>query len=344
MSGKSTQTKSMTSSAPFNPQNVLEWFKDRDFLNHIINEKNIPITKEFINGMFKKYDFDYKVKNIEKFRSAMVHISYIKRTVLTEKTAKLLKEVIPISDADKKKAMELKDEHYNRLELLGDAFIHCILAEYLFARYPNASEGLLTRIRSKLECCDTFATLSKKLGLPKYAVVARNIEQSNGRELNLHLCEDIFESFMGALSLEATYEQCRKFFINVIEYEIDIAELIHINDNYKDRLMQAFHQKKWSDPKYIEDISLQKNIKQGCQEIRSFTVNIKDPNGKIIGTGVGDSKPRAEQQAAYMALVKLRVISEDTDDSSDYYGEESSASDNGSDYFGEDSNGSDYYD
>ena len=155
----------------------------------------------------------------------------------------------------------------------------------------------------------------------------------NGRETNTHLCEDLLESFIGALSLEASYDKCRQFIINVIESEIDMAELINNNDNYKDRLMQEFHKLKWSDPKYIEDISQQKNIKEGCQEIRSFTIYVKNPKGEIIGVGTAPSKPKAEQLAAYNSLVTMKIIKESNDDdnNSDYYGEISSDEDDNND-------------
>jgi dsRNA-specific ribonuclease len=314
----------------------LELFKDGDFKNHIINEKNIPITEKFINSIFKKYNFKHEVKNLEVFQLAMVHISYLNRTTITEKTARLLKDVIPITDEQKKNAMPLKDKCYGRLEYLGDAIIHSILAEYLFDRYADEDEGFLTQLRTKLEKDEMLSELSKKLGLHKYAIVARNIEQSNGRLNNVHLTEDIFEAFFGALSREADYGECKKFLISIIQTEIDIAELIHNDDNYKDRLMQYFHQIKWNEPKYFEDVSQQKNTKEGCQEIRSFTTYVKNPSGDVIGVGVGNSKTKSEQNAAYNSLVKLGVIKDD-DDGSDYYGEISDSDENSSseDYFEE---------
>ena len=169
----SVKTKDFQTS--FNPHSVSSWFKNGDFKNHIINEKNIPITKEFIEGVLKKYDTSHKVKNLEIFQLAMVHISYVNRTTLTEKTAKLLKDVIPISDKDKPNAMPLKEQSYNKLEYLGDSVGHAVIARYLYDRYPSENEGFYTSLRSKIECSEKFSFLSKKLGLPKYAIIARNI-------------------------------------------------------------------------------------------------------------------------------------------------------------------------
>ena len=319
-------TKKYNDATEISGQYDASWFSGGDFKNHILNEKNIPITKQYIEGIFKKYGVDHKVKNLEIFQVAMVHISYMNRSTLTEKTAKLLKDVIPIDEKYKKKAMALKDKGYGRLEYKGDALIHLVLAEYLFSRYDNEEEGFLTKLRTKIERAEMLSKLAKVLGLHEYAIVARNIEQSGGRLNNTHLTEDIFEAFFGALFSEAPYEICKNLLIAIIEQEIDIAELIHTDDNYKDQLMQHFHQVKWGEPKYYEDMAQQKNIKEGCQEIRSFTTYVKNPKGDVIGVGEGNLKTKSEQSAAYNSLLTLGVIKDNTDKNSDYYGSMSSDS------------------
>lgn len=333
-----SKNKNMETVEPYDQKTVLTWFKDGDFKNHIINENNKEITKEVIEKIFKKYKFSHKVKNLENFQLAMVHISYLNRTTITEKTARMLKDVIPIEDKMKHLAMPLKEQDYGELEFLGDAVIHGVLAEYLKKRYGGQGEGFLTKLRTKLEKDETLSKISKILGLQNYAIIARNIEQADGRLTNVHLTEDIFEAFIGALKEETTWEKCQEFILSIIETEIDIAELIHHDDNYKDRLMQYFHKVKWGEPKYHEDISQQKTIKEGCVEYRSYTTYVKDPFDNIIGVGEGNSKPKSEQNAAYNSLIYLKVINENGDDNdSDYYGEANDGDpDSDSDYFEED--------
>lgn len=314
---------------PYDQKSALTWFKDGDFINHILNENNIPITKKFIENIFKKYGLNHKVKNLENFQLAMVHISYLNRTTITEKTARMLKDVIPISDEFKNQAIPLKEKDYGTLEFLGDCAIHYILGKYLFTRYnEKKDEGFMTKLRTKLEKDEALSKLSKILGLQKYAIVARNIEQAGGRLNNVHLTEDIFESFIGALSLEIPFDDLYEFVMNIMQSEMDLAELIHHDDNYKDRLMQYYHKMKWSEPKYYEDVSQHKNTKEGCVEIRSYTTYVKKPDGTIIGVGEGSSKPKSEQNAAYNSLVNLGVIDESGDgNDSDYYGEASDSDD-----------------
>ena len=296
------------------------WFSERDPKNHILNENNKPITAEFINKIFKKYGLSHKVQNLELFQLAMTHVSYLNRSKLTDKTARMLRDVLPINPSKKHLAMPLKEKNYGRLEFLGDAKIHDILAEYLYERYEDEDEGFMTKLRTKIEKADTLSELSKKLNLHFYVVIARNIEQSGGRLNNIPLTEDIFESFIGALSREISYEDLRKFVINIIEKELNISEMIYINDNYKDQLMQYFHQAKMGDPQYVEDLNLQKIIREGCQDVTYFTIYVKDSKGNILGVGKGNTKSKAEQHAAQESLINLNALEKD-DDSSDYYGE-----------------------
>ena len=47
---------------------------------------------------------------------------------------------------------ETQRHHFDnqRLEFLGDAVLQLIFTEYLFDRYPEASEGQLTKLRARI--------------------------------------------------------------------------------------------------------------------------------------------------------------------------------------------------
>lgn len=300
-------------------------FKNNNFKLHILNEKNILLTEKFVNNIFKKYEIKYKIKHLGNFQLAMIHISYLDKTVLTDKTTKLLKNIEPISDENLKFALPLQEKSYGRLEYLGDAVIHHILAEYLFNRYEDQGEGFLTKLRIKIEKAETLSNLSKILGLHKYAIIARNLEMNNKRNCDVHLTEDIFEAFFGALSMETDYLTCKNLLINIIEKELDFSELLLKDDNYKDRLMIYYHTQKWTEPKYIEDKSLFKDSSQNDKGIilmqRVFTINVKSHDGIIIGTGSGNTKTDAEQEAARKALIQLGIIDNKINkNNDDFYG------------------------
>jgi len=282
-----------------------------EFRKYILNENNKLITKEFIDDILKKYGVNAKIKNLDMFQTAMIHISYTNRTSVNDKVISLLREVKPIEDENL--ALPLQTNSYGRLEFLGDAFIHMIIAQYLFDRYDE-NEGFMTTLRTKLERSETLSYLSKRLNLHEYVIIARNLEMADARRTNIHLSEDIFESFVGALYYEIGYEKCKTFLINLIESEIDMAEIISRNDNYKDRLMQYFHKMKWQEPKYIE---IEKDIEHKIFSVCVFNV-VKKTN---MNKGNGTSKMKAEQDAAKNTLINLGVICEEEVDDDDYYGE-----------------------
>lgn len=282
---------------------------------HILNEKNIHITKKFINYILLKYDTNYKIKNLKMFQRAMTHTSYLKIDLENEKNAKKKytfikeKEIEPVSN--KTNIIPLQTNSYERLEFLGDSVIRTILAEYLYKRYENEDEGFMTRLRTKIEKGESLAKLSLIVGLDKFILISRLIESKGGRNKNVSILEDVFEAFIGALFDETSFELCRTFFINLIEEEIDMAELLNNDDNYKDMLLQYYHRMKWNTPIYT---MLSQN---GTDNKKEFIMCVKDNNDNIIGVGSGSSKKKGQQVAAKQALIKLCFLHEDSDIDSD---------------------------
>jgi dsRNA-specific ribonuclease len=287
-----------------------------DYPSFILNEKNKYITRKFIQDLMKRYDIDYKIKNIDLFQKAMTHTSYLIRDFRYDKLVKLVKkkEIEPIDESVRSKAIPLQEESYERLEFLGDSVIHMILADYLYNRY-NEDEGFLTKLRTKIENGQTLSSLARTLGLHEYVLVARNIEQIGGRDNNDHIFEDTFESLLGALYIDSKkdYPLCERFVISIIETHIDLAHMIHNETNYKELLLQFHHKMKWPDPNYgLVEITEKGNKKY-------FNMYVKGLNEAVNGHGIGTSKKRGEQMAAKNALIKFDVLNDESDDEDHIY-------------------------
>ena len=283
---------------------------------YILNEHNKYITSSFIESTLKKYNINHVVKDINNFKLAFIHISYLKDQQLTDKFIKLLTEINPIDTKLIKKTIPLQDKSYEVLEFLGDAVIHAVIAEYLFRRYPDKDQGFLTKLRTKIEKGETLNKFSRKLGFHEYAIISRNIELSGGRNNNINIMEDIFEAFIGALKLETNFETCQKFIINLIDSEIDFAELINNDDNYKEILMQYYHKNGY---KTTPTYKLLQTIED---KPKKFIMAAYSPDNKELGRGTSTSKIQAAQYAAKEGLIKLGQIKinqaiEDSDD--EYY-------------------------
>lgn len=275
--------------------NYLEYDK------YILNETNKLITKQDIQNIFIQYNFNHNIQNLDNFQTAMIHKSYLKISQLNDRTIKTLKETDPIDEKYIQKCIPLQNKCYETLEFLGDAVIHHVFANYLYRRYEGKDQGFLTVLRIKLEKGCTLNYLARTIGLDKFAIIARNIELAGGRNNNMSILEDIFEAFIGALSLETSFENCNKFLEILIDLHIDFANLIQSDDNYKESLMQFYHDLGFKTTPYYELINeFDENQK------RKFKMGAYSPSKQLIGVGVGSSKSIAAKYAAYNALEKLK--------------------------------------
>lgn len=311
-----------------------------DITKYVLNDKNCLITVEFIEGVIARYGVRHKVNNLALFQEAMTHKSYLRRDPETTRLQKLQhynvkdREITPIEDPSV--AIPLQTRSYDRLEFLGDAIIHKILTEYLMERYTDKDEGFLTKLRSKMENCESLSNLSKALGLNKYILISNLIESYDGRETQQSILEDAFEAFVGALHIDSkdiNENTPKEFMLGIIEKEIDISKLLYYDNNYKDTLLQYYHQKRWDDPKY-------KLLDQaGPDHKRFFVMAVFDHEGNIVGKGKGASKRKGEQEAAREALIFFQQLSNDTESESEIMSCDSSIYNSDSDSDGYDEGG-----
>lgn len=313
-------------------------------LCYILNENNTLITIKFIEKMLKEYGIQIKIKNVTIFREAMVHLSYLIRDEKFYANNKTKPYQIQSNDIepldDVSKAIPLQPESYERLEYLGDAIIHAILAEYIFKRYDHENEGFMTKLRTKIENGHTLSELSRKIGLNQYIVISRYVEKNGGRDTNKNILEDAFEAFIGALYLETSFDICKKFIVTLIEKEIDFAQLLYQETNFKEKLLQYFHLRKWLDPIYgTLDIS-------GPENKKMYTMYVKcrknqQDEGQIVGMGIANSKKAGEQEACKQAMIHYGLYKDDND--SEYESEVDILSDEDEDKDGNDSINTDSY-
>lgn len=308
---------------------------------YVLNEKNTRITKKYIEEMFKNYNIEYEVNDINIFYIAMTHPSYINKDYREMKNLKPIlvginflknEDLLPIPDEKASMAIPLGNTSYERLEFLGDAIIRLIISHYIFSRYDSMDEGSLTKLRSQLENSSSLADMTKRIGLSKYILLPRNLEALGARDKNNKFQCDIFEAFIAAIYFDSqkikysdfgvkedileikkgnSFDLCFKFVCNLIEEEIDLTLLLETETNYKDELLQQFHKLGWGDPKYnVMDITVDET-KMGK---RYFKMYVRDNQGTIIGIGVGTSKQKGEKLAAKQALFNLKNFQDDNDD------------------------------
>jgi ribonuclease III len=185
--------------------------------------------------------------------------------------------------------------HYERLEFVGDAVLDLLVARLLFEKFLDASEGDLSRRRSRIVRRETLAQLGKQLDLGAYVRLGEG-QKKGGSGITDRLLADSYEALAGAVYLDGGYEAA------VACFSADLAELIEStseSDDYKTELQETCHRYNLPVPRY-EITSV-----EGPDHARLFNCSVWV--GDIgYGQGRGSSKKIAEQQCAEQALQKLQ--------------------------------------
>jgi ribonuclease-3 len=259
------------------------------------NPANVLASEEDVLAILTQYKSDMTIRDINVYRKAFVHKSYC-----TRKNENFINgnTLCPVN------CIPLQEEPNERLEFLGDAVVNLAVGKYLFDRYPDENEGFMTRIRTKLVNGNMLAHLGGLVDLGRFVLVSKQIEENDGR-CNKKIMEDCFEAFIGAmLNDQEAYAPVEEWFINLIEANIDFAELISSNTNYKDTLMKHYQQNYNSIPRFYE-MSVETLPAGG----KSYKVCVKGQGEAFLGIGTGTSKKLAENDAARAALSALGALS-----------------------------------
>ncbi len=188
------------------------------------------------------------------------------------------------------------EKSYERLEFLGDAVLALIVAEILFEKYPDKSEGDLTLRRSAMVNGDSLARVGTKLEIAKSVLFEKGLNLKNPPTLH-KLMSSIVESIIGAIYLDRGLQPAREFIQRwIIPQEADEKTINHFN--YKGRLFEHCQ-------KNGRHLPVFKVLKAtGPDHARKYEVAVFI-DGQKLGYGVGLQKRAAEQKAAREALQKL---------------------------------------
>jgi ribonuclease III len=182
-----------------------------------------------------------------------------------------------------------------RLEYLGDAVLSAILSDYLFEKFPEANEGFMTKIRSRIVNRDILNQLAVSMGINK--ILITNISSTHPTK---NLYGDALEALIGSLFLDKGFEKTKKLFIsNVLNKYLNLDMIISTDTDYKSMVFEWVQKNKSNLIfKYNEeyDFNLKKSV---------FSTTLAIDNKKL-GEGHGSSKKEAEQQASSQAWKNLK--------------------------------------
>ena len=189
-------------------------------------------------------------------------------------------------------------DNNERLEYLGDAILTFIVAEHLFAAYSNASEGKLTRLRSRVVRRESLAAAARTLGIGDALVLGAGERKTGGRQRDSILA-GAFEALVGALYLDTDLETCRKCVKRILGDWFEAASSDDGRKDAKTRLQELLQSQARPLPVYrIVEI-------EGAAHRQSFTVRCQVGGMEEDTVGTGSSRRRAEQDAATRVMAAL---------------------------------------
>ena len=186
-----------------------------------------------------------------------------------------------------------------RLEFLGDAILGMVIADELFHRFPECSEGEMSRLRSSLVKGETLSELAKDLSLGDFLKLGPGELKSGGFRRSSILA-DAFEAIIGAIYLDSDLVVCREFILTQLATRIAKVSPENVSKDPKTRLQEYLQARHQSLPNYeVIDVA-------GRAHAQTFTIEC-EIEGVDKVTAVGSSRRKAEQAAANEILDRLNV-------------------------------------
>ena len=237
----------------------------KKYLSHfLVNRKKILSEKDFILSTEISKIIGCGVQNINLYREAF-----------SIKTSTRIKG----------------DKNYERLEFLGDSILGTIISCHLFSTYPNANEGYLTQMKSKIVNRKNLNKVGTELGLTHF------LQNESTTALSENIAGNLFESLIGAIYLDLDYETCEKVVLERLLTPVEINKLENKIVSYKGLLLE------WSQKKKV-------SIKyETCEEMQPKKILVFRSyvwlDDDRISNATDSSKKKAEEKAAQRAFYIL---------------------------------------
>jgi len=189
-------------------------------------------------------------------------------------------------------------QHNQRLEFLGDAVLGLVLTRELYDKFPEVSEGPLTKARAQMINRRTLADQARRIELQNYLILSRGEEANCGRGRASALA-DGFEALIGAIFLDGGFGAAQDFVLRSFHEAFGELTSIPRLDNPKGELQEYLQASSAQAPEY-EVVCM-----TGPEHDRVFECVVRH-EGLELGRGSGKSKKAAESEAALAALRKVR--------------------------------------
>ncbi len=195
-----------------------------------------------------------------------------------------------------------REDSNERLEFLGDAVLGLVVNDHLYRRFPDASEGDLTKMKSLLVCRDRLNAVASRLDLGDHIRMSRSEAATGGRR-RASILADTTEAVIGAVYLDGGLAAAQRMIDRCVLSGTEDLLATPGQENHKSRLQEIIQARFKSPPRYRVTSA------EGPDHARIFRVSVVF-NGHVLGRGEGANKKAAEQEAARQALAALHARDE----------------------------------
>lgn len=179
---------------------------------------------------------------------------------------------------------------YQRLEYLGDSVLNYLVADYLYNKYKNKTEGELTVARKQMVQAKAEVYAAKRLNLQNFVLLGKGL--TNSKNLD-KILEDCFEALVGAIYLDLGLETVKKLLRKTL-FLYENQALLEDALDYKTLVQEALVKHNTKNAMY--------HVKQIDKD--TFVAKLV-ANGITYGQGKGHNKKTAQVLAAKDAYKKL---------------------------------------
>lgn len=204
----------------------------------------------------------------------------------------LLQALTHSSYANEKHMKKLSDNE--RLEFLGDAVLEIISSDFLYKNYPQKPEGELTKLRASIVCEPTLALCTEAIHLGDYLYLGNGEDLTGGRQRK-SILSDALEAVIGAIYLDGGFANAKEFIHRFILKDLENKKLFFDSKTILQEIVQA---------NFKEVISYHLIGEEGPDHNKIFRVAVHIGKEEY-GVGEGRTKKAAEQEAAYISILKL---------------------------------------
>ncbi len=215
-------------------------------------------------------NINYHFKNKELLKKALTHTSY---------------------------AYEHHVESNEKLEFLGDSILEFISSEFMYNKYNTLKEGEMTKVRATVVCEESLYKIAKLHNFSDFLLLGKSELMTGGNKRPAILADSV-EALIAAIFIDGGLEEAKKFIIDNIEKEIDIATKNVGKKDYKTVLQEELQKN--------GDVKIEYTIikETGPDHDKRFEAEVS-LNGKVLANGKGKSKKEAEMQAAKKAMSQM---------------------------------------